>query len=160
MSQRDLDERYKINYRDIPDDTPEEADKEISTQVRQDDFLEEKPKVKKFFGKILDNIGFALLVSPFIIIPIASLIIGIYYSFDNIVQFLTKIGFGYWFVGLIIVPLSIGALVQMLRGTILLFEADANNLGLNDKKQDWKASLYVVINFLGYAALYLLLKRI
>lgn len=116
----------------------------------------EGKKSKNFF----DNIGFWLLISPFIIIPIASVIFGIYYSFDNIVKFLTKIGSGYWLVGLIIVPFAIVAFIQMLRGAFLLLEVDADRFGLNEKKQDWKGSLYLVINFLGYAALYILLKKL
>lgn len=111
----------------------------------------------KFFKKIWDTIGIWVLLSPFVIIPIT---VGIYFSFNNIVEFLTKIGFGHWYIGLIIVPLSIVALVQTLRGFFLLFEVDADNLGLNEKKQDWKVSLYLVINFLGYAALCILLTGI
>ena len=126
-------------------------------------FKEEKPQKKKFFKKFFDNIGFWLLISPliiFTIIPVASLIIGIFFSFDNIVEFLTKIGRGYWFVGLIIVPLAIIAIIQVIRGAFLLGEVDADIFGLNDRKKGWKASLYAVINLLGYMALYILLKQI
>lgn len=124
---------------------------------------EEKPQKKKFFKKFFDNIGFWLLISPLIIgaiIPMASLIIGIFFSFDHIVEFLTKIGCGYWFVGLIIVPLAIIAIIQVVRGAFLLLEVDADIFGLNERKKDWKGSLYCVINLLGYAALYIFLNRI
>lgn len=93
-------------------------------------------------------------------IPVASLVIGIYSSFDYIVSFLSKIGFGYWFVGLILVPLSIIALIQIFRGAFLLLEIDDDILGLNKKNQYWRVSLYMAINYLGYVSLLILLTRI
>ena len=131
--------------------------KKYPEQVYVDDSNEDKKGILK---KFWDTIGFWLLISPLIIIPVASIIFGIYSSFDNIVNFLTKIGFGNWFVGLIIAPFSVVAIIQMLRGAFLLLEVDADRFGLNEKKQDWKGSLYLVINFLGYVALYILLKRL
>lgn len=116
--------------------------------------------MKKFFKNFFENIVFWLLLSPLIIIPVASIIFGIYHSFDPIVEFLTKIGSGYWYVGLLIVPFAIIAFIQMIRGAFLLLEVDADIFGLNEKKKDWKGSLYCVINFLGYAALYIFIKTI
>lgn len=113
--------------------------------------------MKKFLG----NVGFwAVVALIFIIIPVGSIIIGVYSSFDNIVEFLSNIGFGNWFVGLLIAPFAIFAVIQIFRGAIALSEIDADILDLHQSKQDWKASVYCVINLLGYAALYILLKRI
>lgn len=116
--------------------------------------------MKKFFKNFFDNIGFFMLISPFIIVPVASIILGVCFSFDSIVDFLTKIGSGNWFVGLIIAPLSIVAIVQMFRGAILLADVDADIFRLNEKKQDWKGSLYAAIIFLCYVAFFMLLKNI
>ena len=113
--------------------------------------------MKKFLG----NVGFwAVVALIFIIIPVASIVVGLYSSFDSIVEFLTKIGSGSWFVGLLIAPFAILAVIQVIRGAIALSEIDADILDLHQSKQDWKASVYCVINLLGYAALYILLKRI
>lgn len=116
--------------------------------------------MKKFFKKIFDNIGLFVLISPFIIVPVASIILGVYFSFDRVVDFLTKIGSGNWFFGLIIAPLSIVAIIQMFRGAILLADVDADIFRLNERKQDWKGSLYAAVNFLCYVAFFMLLKNI
>lgn len=116
--------------------------------------------MKKFFKKLFDNIGLFLLISPFVIVPVASIILGVYFSFDRVVEFLTKIGSGNWFLGLMIAPLSIVAIIQMFRGAILLAGVDADIFRLNEKEQGWKGSLYIVINFLCYVAFFMLLKNI
>lgn len=154
----------------LPNDEDYEEERGCATYLFSNDEPEkiyeenipEEPKTT-LKEKISNTIGFWLLISPFIIIPVVSLIcliFGIYFSFDNIVNFLNKIGSGFWFVGLIIVSFAIITLVQILRGAILLSEVDADKFGLNERKQDWKVSLYCVINLLGYAALYIFLKRI
>lgn len=113
--------------------------------------------MKKFLG----NVGFwALVAFLFIIVPVVCVIIRIHSSFDNIVGFLTRIGSGNWFVGLLIVPFAALAIIQIIRGAISLSQTDADIFNLHDSKLDWKVSLYVIINFLGYAALFILLKRI
>ena len=144
----------------ILDDMIKNLPEKYPEQVYIDDCNDEKKSnCKKFW----DTIGFWVLISPFVIIPVASLIIILCHSsdvFDYIVEFLTKIGGVHWLVGLIIIPLAIVALVQVLRGAFLLLEVDADILRLNEKRKDWKGSLYCVINFLGYVALYILLKRI
>lgn len=94
-----------------------------------------------------------------LVLSLASFIYNIYSSFEPMVEFLTKIGSGYWFVGLIIVPFAIISLIQIFRGAVLLLNDDADTFGLDDKRKDWKASLYIVINLLGYIALCIFIKR-
>ena len=119
--------------------------------------------MKRFFKWLKDNAIFVILLAIpvlFLVVNIVGVICSIFLSFNHIVEFLTKIGSGYWFVGLIIVPLSIIAIIQVVRGAFLLLEIDADIFGLNENKKDWKGSLYCVINLLGYAALYIFLKQI
>lgn len=116
--------------------------------------------MKKIFNWLRDNAFLIIVFAIPIAIPVVSLVIGIYSSFDYIVDFLTKVGFGYWIVGLIVVPLAIIALIQIFRGAFLLLEVDDDIFRLNKKNQDWRVSLYVAINYLGYAALLILLTRI
>lgn len=112
--------------------------------------------MKKFLG----NIGFwALVVFLFIIISVVG-VTRIHPSIDNVVELLTRVGLGNWFVGLLIVPFAVLAIIQIIRGAISLSEVDADILNLHDSKHGWKSSLYCVIIFLSYTALFILLKRI
>lgn len=119
--------------------------------------------MKRFFNWLRDNaVFFVLLAIPcaILVVSLVGILCSIFSSFEPMVKFLTKIGSGYWFVGLIIVPFAIISLVQVFRGAILLFDADTNIFGLDDKRKDWKASLYIVVNLLSYIALYIFLKRL
>lgn len=110
--------------------------------------------------RLRDCIGFYLLLAiPLLLFVLNS--VGLILSiFDFIVDLLTKIGYGYWFIGLIIAPFAVISLIQVFRGAILNFNADIDIFGLDDKRKGWKESLYIVINLLGYMALYIALKRI
>lgn len=119
--------------------------------------------MKRFFNWLRDNaVFFVLLAIPcaILVVSLVGILCSIFSSFKPMVKFLTKIGSGYWFIGLIITPFAIISLIQIFRGAILLLEVDADVFGLNEKRKDWKGSLYIVINLLSYMALYILLKRI
>lgn len=114
-------------------------------------------------NRFRDNAVFIILLAVPIVIFVVYLvgfIYNIYSSFEPMVEFLTKIGGGYWFIGLIIVPFAIISLIQMYRGAVLLINADEDVFGLNDNRKTWKLPLYILINLLGLIALFIFLKRI
>ena len=141
-------------------------DKEL--EEMPDHFLESQVDIKKDQTQ-KDNskknrlrysmVFYVLLAIPFLLFVLSS--VGMILSiFDFIVDLLTKIGSGNWVIGLIIAPFAVISLIQVFRGAIFNFNADTDIFGLDDKRKDWKATLYIVINLLSYMALYIALKRI
>lgn len=116
--------------------------------------------MNRFIKWIRKNIEIIAVLAIPTAVPIISLIVGIWFSFNHIATFLSKIGFGYWLVGLIVLLLSIICVIQIIRGAVAIFEIDDEVFGLSKKKQDWRASIYAVIVFLSYVSLLVFLAKI
>lgn len=129
---------------------------ESQVDIKKDQTQKDNSPKKRLRGSV---VFYVLLAIPFLLFVLQS--VGLILSiFDFIVDLLTKIGSGNWVIGLIIAPFAVISLIQVFRGAIFNFNVDTDIFGLDDKRKDWKATLYIVINLLSYMALYIALKRI
>ena len=99
--------------------------------------------MKKFFDK-LSNFGCML---PFIIgllFPVVMAFVGLWKLCNG--------HLGYFMLNIIMIPFIILGGINIIRGIFAVIEEDGQKF---DWKKDWKFSLYIIITFVGYFALFL-----
>ena len=99
--------------------------------------------MKKFFDKI--SIWGCML--PFIIgglFPIIMMFIGLWKICNG--------HLGYFLLNIVVIPFIILGGINVVRGIFMVMDEDSTKF---DWKKDWKFSVYIIITFLGYIALFL-----